>query len=311
MAVRIGVSACLLGERVRWNGGHEEAPLLTKTLAPFVQWVPVCPEVEAGLGVPRPTVRLHQGDGLRLVESEDGSRDHTGAMQRASAAWLAAAPELDGFVLKKGSPSCGPDRVRVYRDGLPPRTDGQGLFAAALQGARPLLPWIDDGRLNDPGLREAFFDQVFAHARLRALGDRPTAKQLMEFHGLVKYTLLSHDPEQARLLGRWLASAPKDAARRRAEYGERFLAALAKPPTRRKHANVLQHIQGFLRGRLDAGDTAELTAVIEQYRTGLVPLVVPVTLLRHHLRRTDAPDWVRQQTYLEPFPQELMLRNHG
>lgn len=312
VTVRLGVSACLIGERVRWNNGHDEEPLLTKTLAPFIEWVPVCPEVEAGLGVPRPMLRLQETTGgPRLVESDHPERDHTDALQTASTRWLEQASEVDGFILKKGSPSCAPDRAKLYRDGSPPRGDATGLFATALAATRPLVPTIDEGRLRDPGLREGFFDRVFAHARLRELGERPATSALQSFHARHKYTLLSHDPSGTRELGRLLADPPRDRAQLRLAYGRLFFAALAKPATRAKHSNVLQHIQGFLKGKLDPTDALELGDLIAQHRAGLIPLVVPVTLLRHHLRRSDAPLWVRIQTYLDPYPNELMLRNHA
>lgn len=329
--VRLGVSSCLLGERVRWNAGHERQAFLTDVLGPFVEWVPMCPEFELGLGVPRPTIRLERhgpGDaGIRLVEPEAGT-DLTDAMRAWSKARLAGLTGLDGFVLKKASPSCGPDRIKVVgaqtaknaaagrsqSEGRSTTHDGVGIFAQELAAGQPSLPTIDEGRMHDAGLREAFFDRVFAHARLRSLGTSPSKAQLLAFHARHKYTLLAHDPKGAQGAGQILgghaqANASIQASRLHERYAAAFFVSLAKPATRAKHANVLQHIQGFVRDALDAGDKAELGAAIAQYRAGLVPLIVPVTLIRHHLRKADAPEWVRQQSYLEPYPAELMLRN--
>lgn len=310
--VRLGISRCLLGEQVRYDGGHKHDPFLTRTLGEHVEWVAVCPEVEAGMGIPREPIRLEDGaSGVRLVAPKSG-RDLTEEMlayARRRAHQLAAA-DLDGFVLKKDSPSCGMERVRVHpADGVgSPRRDGRGLFAEALEVALPLLPLEEEGRLNDPHLREAFIDRVFAHRRWRDFrGDHPGPGELVAFHTRHKLTLLSHSPDHYRRLGRLVARAGAEDVID--EYGEQFAAAMRVGATRGKQVNVLRHLQGYLREVLDEGDREELDGLIVAYGEGLVPLVVPVTLLRHHFRR-HPHEWVGDQTYLAPYPRELMLRNH-
>jgi uncharacterized protein YbgA (DUF1722 family)/uncharacterized protein YbbK (DUF523 family) len=313
--VRVGISSCLLGENVRFDGGHKRDRFLTDTLAQFVEWVPVCPEMEMGLGAPRESLRL-VGDALdpRLVAPKSGS-DHTEGMKAYARDRfeILEGLELSGYLLKSDSPSCGMERVRVYGDASMPMKKGAGIFARALMERFPLLPVEEEGRLHDPAIRESFFERLFAYRRFRAL-DRPPHKMadLVRFHSEQKYLILSHSPKHYREMGQLVAQT-KPPKRRKAdlvaEYGKRLMAALAVKATRGKHANVLHHILGFLKDALAAEDKAELVAVIDRYRRGLVPLVVPITLVNHHLRHHDAP-WVKGQVYLDPHPIELMLRNH-
>jgi uncharacterized protein YbgA (DUF1722 family)/uncharacterized protein YbbK (DUF523 family) len=315
--IRIGVSSCLLGRRVRYDGGHKRDPFLTDLLGPFVEWVPVCPEVELGLGIPRPAVRLvrdARGAGVRLVEERSGA-DHTAAM-RALAVRRArelGRHELSGYVWKKDSPSCGMERVRIWPasgEG-PPSRDGRGLFADVLIEHMPTLPVEEEGRLHDARLRESFVERVFAYRRLRSLfAARFGIGDLVEFHTAHKLALLAHSQKAYAELGRLVAGAkgiPR--ADLRLRYETAFMAALATPATPKRHANVLLHALGHLRGRLDADSRAELASSIEGYRAGLVPLVVPITLLRHHVRALGI-DYLAGQVYLDPHPRELMLRNH-
>lgn len=312
--IRLGISSCLLGEKVRWDAGHKRDDFLVATVGPFVEWVPVCPEQESGMGVPRPPVRLLAGaDGPRMVDPKSG-QDHTPVMRRYAAARVRAlsAEDLDGFVLKRESPSCGMERVRVYNDHGMPERQGVGLFAAALMARMPLLPLEEEGRLNDPLLRENFFTRVFAYRRLKvALRPRWSVGDLVRFHTAEKSLLLAHDPQAYRTLGRLVAGA---SALPRAELAERypaaFLGALRTLATRRKHVNVLQHMQGYFSEHLDARERAELTALIADFGRGLVPLIVPVTLIRHFVRRFEV-SYLAGQSYLEPSPKELMLRNHA
>lgn len=312
---RIGVSSCLLGEEVRYDGGHKRDRWLTDILGPFVEFVPVCPEVEIGLGTPRPTIRLVDAGGgaVRLVEPAAGT-DLSARMERFAERRVAALAraDLDGYVLKKNSPSCGMERVKVWNpEGGPSRRDGTGLFAAALLRRLPSLPVEEEGRLGDARLRENFVERVFAHGRLRRLfAGRWTVGDLVRFHSREKLLLMAHHPASYRTLGRLVAGAK---GRPRAEVAREYfgttMAALARIATVRRHVNVLQHAAGFFKERLDAGDRAELHGVIADFGAGLVPLVVPVTLLRHHVRRHDVP-WLEGQHYLEPSPKELMIRNH-
>lgn len=313
--IRIGISSCLLGENVRWDGGHKRDDFLLGTVAPHVTWVPVCPEVESGMGVPRPTVRLElDADGVvRMVDPKSG-KDHTTSMTRYSKARVRALTEenLDGYVLKKDSPSCGMERVRLNpANGMPVRT-GVGLFAAELIARFPLLPIEEEGRLNDPNLRENFFERVFAYRRLKSLfSQRWKPADLVLFHTAEKMLLLAHDPQGYRALGRMVAAVKSSPhGELEEQYSHAFMAVMCKLATPRKHVNVLQHMQGHFSEQLDAPARAELGALVEDFGHGLVPLIAPVTLFRHYVRRF-AVDYLSGQTYLEPHPKELMLRNHA
>ncbi len=313
--LRVGVSSCLLGNQVRYDDGHKRDAFLTELLGPHVEWVPVCPEVELGLGTPRPPVRLVQAcDQIELREVRSGA-DHTRAMRSYARRRVEelAALDLCGYVLKKDSPSCGLFRVRVWSavGRATPQRSGRGLFASALAEALPLLPIEEEGRLHDARLRENFVERLFAFQRLRALfAGRWTLGGLVAFHAAHKLTLLAHDPRAYAALGRLVArAADVERAELRARYSRDLLAALARPATRARHVNALQHAAGYFRRRLDAADRAELAGLIEAYRLGQVPLIVPMTLLRHHVRGHDVA-YLAGQVYLDPHPRELMLRNH-
>jgi uncharacterized protein YbgA (DUF1722 family)/uncharacterized protein YbbK (DUF523 family) len=310
--IRVGVSSCLLGETVRYDGGHKRDVYLREVLGRFVEWVPVCPELESGLGVPRPPMRLvRDGDSVRLVEIESGA-DHTRAVARWASGRLRSlrALALCGYVLKKDSPSCGMERVKVFGGAGLPRRDGVGIYARALRGAFPNLPVEEEGRLRDPDLRENFIERVFAYARLRALfraGWSPA--DALAFHTAHELQLMAHSPVAGRELGRRVAGVAR--ARRgafRERYAAEFMAALARIATRGRNARVLRHGAGRLKRALSAGSRAELAGSIDDYRRGLVPLAVPITLLRHHARQHGV-SYLTGQTYLEPHPKELMLRN--
>jgi uncharacterized protein YbgA (DUF1722 family)/uncharacterized protein YbbK (DUF523 family) len=316
--IRIGASSCLLGSEVRWDGGHERHSFLADTLDAFVEWVPVCPELELGLGVPRPPIRLVQPRGTRgeeaqRLEERDSGHSHTTRMRRYA---RRRAKELEplrlcGYVLKKDSPSCGMERVKVWREGEEAAArSGRGFFARALLDRMPLLPVEEEGRLNDPGLREGFVERIFAYDRLRSLFEGSwKVGDLVSFHTAHKMQLLAHDERRYRALGRVVAAAKgRPRAALRDEYGALFMEALGVRSTRRKHTNVLQHAMGHLRGRLDDASRGELSDLIEDYRRGLLPIVVPITLMRHHVRVQDVA-YLADQVYLDPHPKELMLRN--
>jgi uncharacterized protein YbgA (DUF1722 family)/uncharacterized protein YbbK (DUF523 family) len=311
--IRVGISACLLGERVRFDGGHKRDAFLTETFGRFVEWVPICPEVECGLDTPREAMRLVRvEDNVRLLTVKTGI-DLTDRMERfARPRLLALAGEhLSGYVLKRDSPSCGLERVKVYdRHGSPVR-GGRGLYAAALLDAYPYLPVEEEGRLADPRLRDNFVERVFAYWRLRGLFDgRWTVGDLVRFHTAHKLLLLAHAPEAYRRLGRLVAGA-RGVSRRDLErcYADGFMQALARLATARQHTNVLHHMAGYFKDRLDVASKSELVDAIADYHRGLVPLVVPLTLVRHHVRVLDVP-YLAGQLYLDPHPKELMLRNH-
>lgn len=313
--IRVGISTCLLGQEVRFDGQHKRDAFVTNQLAQHVRFVPVCPEVELGLGIPRPPVRLvdrKDGVGTRLEEPRSG-RDLTEAMNAHAADRVAGLEEQDlsGYILKKDSPSCGLFRVRLYNDKEVPERTGRGLFAEALVRAMPELPVEEEGRLHDPRLRENFIERLFAYRRLKALFDGAwTRRDLVAFHSREKMLLMAHDPRAATRLGRLVANAARmDPAELTAVYRPEFMAAMGRIATTRKHTNVLQHMAGHFKTRIDAAGRAELKEVIADFHQGLVPLVVPLTLIRHHVR-LYAEAYLAGQTYLQPHPKELMLRNH-
>jgi uncharacterized protein YbgA (DUF1722 family)/uncharacterized protein YbbK (DUF523 family) len=311
----VGVSACLLGQRVRWDGGHKSDAFLIDTLGRYVQWVPVCPEVEVGLPVPRDTLRLvRHGEDVRMVMPRSGT-DHTREMRAyaARAVRALAARDLCGFVLKKDSPSCGMTRVRVYpENGGAATRDGRGLFAEELIRQMPHLPVEEEGRLLDRRLRENFVERLFAYRRLKSLfAARWRIANLVAFHSAHKLLLMAHSPAAYSRLGRIVATAkgqPRESLRRR--YEGDFMAALTVLATPGRHANVLQHMLGYVSPALDRDQRAEIDRLIDDYRRELAPLLAPLTLLRHHARRLGVA-YLLGQVYLEPSPKELMLRNHA
>jgi uncharacterized protein YbgA (DUF1722 family)/uncharacterized protein YbbK (DUF523 family) len=312
--IRIGISACLLGEEVRFDGGHKRDRFLTDVLGPHVTWVPVCPEVEMGLGTPRETLRLvRTDDRVRMLTTRTGI-DHTAGM----VAWgktrldALASEDLSGYVLKKDSPSCGMERVKIYDDGGgAPTRSGRGIFAEALLARFPLLPVEEEGRLGDARLRENFIERVFAYRRLKDLfSSRWAIGAVVAFHTAHKMTLLSHSTTAYQSVGR-LVAATRGLPRPDLRHGPKsqFMRALATPATTRRHTNVLMHMAGHLKRLIDPASRQELAECILQYRQGLVPLIVPITLLRHHVRVHDV-EYLKGQVYLDPHPRELMLRNH-
>lgn len=311
--LRLGISRCLLGDEVRFDGGHKRDHFLTDVLGPYVQWVPVCPEVEAGLGTPREAMRLvGDPDRPRLITIKSG-RDHTDALHRMSADRLDSlkSSDLSGYVFKKDSPSCGVERVRIYNQHGMPSRNGVGLFARAFIEHFPLIPVEEEGRLCDPLLRENFIERVFCYRRYQDLVNGDVTRQaLVRFHTVHKYLLLAHSQPHYQALGRLVAQAnryrPKELA---AKYGDLFMKAVAVKATVRKHVNILQHILGYFKTHLAAREKTELLGVIEDYHRGLVPLIVPLTLIKHYVQFFNV-EYIRDQVYLNPHPKELMLRNH-
>ena len=309
--LRLGVSACLLGAKVRFDGGHKRNRFIIEELGAHFEFVPFCPEVAIGMGAPRPPIRLvGEVQAPRAVGSRDDSLDVTDALREYSATTAARLGGVCGFVFKKDSPSCGIERVKVYSNTGMPHRDGSGIFARAVQEANPLLPVEEEGRLNDPGLRENFVSRVLVYARWQALRRQPLSKKgIIDFHTRHKLLLLAHSPSAYRELGGLLArldNASLDALADR--YIERLMQVLKTQASRKRHVNVLQHLLGYLRKQVDDANRADLANVIDDYRRGLVPLVVPVTLLQHHFRRNPNP-YISRQVYLNPHPRELMLRN--
>lgn len=311
--IRVGVSACLLGEKVRFDSGHKHDRFVTDVLGEHFEFVPVCPEVEAGMGIPRESVRLVRApSGLRMLGVKTG-KDHTKAVSLVSErrAVDMRGRKICGYILKKGSPSCGMERVRSYTEGGMPAPSTRGLFADALMRALPDLPVEEEGRLIDPVLRESFIERVFAYARVQTFFDaRWTVGNLVAFHTREKMLIASHEPAAEKILGRLVAAAASTPrAQVATSYREVFLGALAKPARRARHVNVLQHMLGHFREAVAPEARQSLARVIEEYRTGLVPLVVPITLLRHYVEVCGV-NYLAGQSYLEPHPRELLLRNH-
>ena len=312
--IKVLVSACLLGEKVRYDGGHKRDLFLIETLGPFVEWVQVCPEVDCGLPVPREAMRL-VGDpkSPRLVTNKAGI-DHTDRMARWAKARLdeLACLDLCGYICKKDSPSSGMERVKVYGagGGIPART-GAGVFTRMFMERFPRIPVEEEGRLTDPVLREMFVERVFCLRRFRDLLARPLSRgALVEFHTDHKLLLLSHDRRHYEEMGRLVAGAkslPIETLYRK--YEEIFMAALAHNATPKKCADVLSHMMGYFRNMLSSIEKQEMIDVIDQYRLRFVPLVVPVTLIRHYVRKYDVA-YLARQVFLHPHPVELMLRNH-
>jgi uncharacterized protein YbgA (DUF1722 family)/uncharacterized protein YbbK (DUF523 family) len=310
--IRLGISACLLGQNVRYDGGHQHDRFLTDTLGRYVTWVPVCPEVECGLPVPREAMRLvGTADSPRLVTIST-KKDLTIQMQSWARKRVGEleAEDLCGFIFKSKSPSSGMERVKVYSEenGIPAH-NGVGMFARAFMQHFPLLPCEEEGRLHDPILRENFIERIFVYRRWRetiAIGARAGA--LVDFHTRHKLLILSHSTTHYREMGRLVAQGLRT-AEVRDSYQSLLMEALALKPTVRKHVNVLQHMMGYFKTQLSPDEKKELLEIIEQYRSEYVPLIVPITLINHYVRKYSEP-YLAGQYYLNPHPLELKLRNH-
>jgi len=310
---RIGISSCLLGHEVRWNGGHKLDKYLTYTLGQFVEYVPVCPEVEAGFGIPRESMRLvGDPDHPRLITFKSKT-DHTDRM----IAWATKRvqelekEELCGFIFKSDSPSSGMIRVKVYNEKGMPHKIGIGIFARAFMEHFPLIPVEDDGRLNDPLIRENFMLQIFTMKRWRDnLAGKPGMSRLVDFHTRNKLLILSHSQKHYRMMGKLVAEGKQMPIKELYEqYQLLLMEALKLKTTIRKNINVLQHLMGYFKKQLTPDEKQELLEIFEQYRDEHVPLIVPITLINHYVRKYDQP-YLKQQTYLNPHPMELKLRTY-
>lgn len=312
--IRLGISSCLLGNLVRYDGGHQHDRYLTDVLGAYVDYVPVCPEAECGLGIPRETLRLiGDPDAPRLVTTKTGI-DHTERMHLWAKDRLQdlAQEDLDGFVFKKGSPSSGMERVKVYTDQGMPRKIGSGIFARAFMVACPTLPVEEDGRLYDPGLRENFIERIFAHRRWRNLmAGNPGIGDLVAFHTSHKLLILAHSEKIYREMGRLVARA-KDLEKGElfSTYERLLMEALKRLSTLKKHTNVLMHMLGYFKKQLSPDEKTEILGIIDQFRLGYLPLIVPVTLINHYVRKYNEK-YLAGQFYLNPHPLELKLRNHA
>jgi uncharacterized protein YbgA (DUF1722 family)/uncharacterized protein YbbK (DUF523 family) len=311
--IRILISSCLLGERVRYDGGHTRDDLLVDTIGPFVEWVPVCPEVDCGLPTPREPMRLvGNPDAPRLVASKSGV-DHTDRMLQWTRTRLRELEPLDlsGYICKANSPSSGMRRINVYGSAGVRDAGGAGIFTKAFMDRFPLVPVEEEGRLHDPVFREVFIEKVFTLRRFRDLLARDkTRKGLVAFHTDHKMLLLSHGRKIYTELGR-LVARPKEVspAELFTRYGRLLQEALSGKPTPKKVADVLLHMVGHLRKMLARDEKEELLEAVRQYRERRIPLIVPITLVGHYVRKYRV-DYLARQVILDPHPAELLLRNH-
>ena len=308
--IKIGISSCLMGEKVRFDSGHKRNAYINGILANFFEFTTFCPEVEIGLSIPREPIRLVTlNDKVHCVGTRNPELDVTEDLYKSADEQQAWHRQLCGYILKKGSPSCGMERVRLYKGDVPDRI-GVGLYAERLMQNFPELPVEEEGRLEDPVLRENFIQRVYIYSRWQNLMEHAISmKSLTLFHAQHKYIYMSHDQSMARQLGSWLAESHKtDLDTLTTQYPLKMMTLLKRRATRKNHVNTLQHIQGYLKNHLDAGDKQELTTNIKQYREGLLPLIVPITLLRHHFRRYPN-NYISNSYYMQPHPAELMLLN--
>jgi uncharacterized protein YbgA (DUF1722 family)/uncharacterized protein YbbK (DUF523 family) len=312
--ILLGISACLLGENVRYDGGHKRDRFIIDTLGQFVEFVPVCPEVECGLPVPRESMHLAgTPESPRLVTSRT-KIDHTERMVNWAIKRVRELEKEDlcGFIFKSNSPSSGMERVKIYNEHGMAQKTGVGMFARAFMDHFPLIPVEEDGRLHDIKLRENFIERIFALKRWRELLDNNQSRgKLVAFHTMHKLLILSHSQKHSRILGKLVAEAKKIPAEELySQYEMLLMEALRFKTTIKKNINVLQHMMGYFKRQLSAEEKRELLETIDQYRDEYVPLIVPVTLIKHYVRKYDQP-YLKQQLYLNPHPIELKLRNHA
>ncbi|MES9970651.1 MAG: DUF523 and DUF1722 domain-containing protein [Candidatus Thiodiazotropha sp.] len=309
---KVAISACLLGHNVRYDGGHKQDRYILETLGKYLEFYPVCPEAEIGLGIPRPTIRL-VGDHAhpRLVGVSDPSWDVTAKMEQFARKKAQELEDISGYILKKDSPSCGMERVKVYSESNhQSMRKGSGVFARIVMQYQPLLPVEEEGRLNDHVLRENFINRVYIYHRWKNLMDSGiTPAGLIAFHTEHKYLVMAHSQAAYQRLGRLLSNlSNKELSAIADEYIQELMPTLKRRVNRKRHANVLQHIMGYLKKSISRDDKRELTASIESYRRGETPLIVPITLFRHYFRHH--PDsYMSRQIYLRPHPDSLGLRN--
>ncbi|WP_428609499.1 YbgA family protein [Sedimenticola sp.] len=310
--VTIGISSCLLGEPVRYDGGHKRDRFITDQLGEYLRFVPICPEMGSGMPAPRPPIRL-VGDphNPRAVGVDDPEWDVTRQLQAFSNKTVSTLDHISGYILKKDSPSCGMKRVKVYPEqGGCAERKGAGIFAATLMSRLPNLPVEEEGRLNDPVLRENFINRVFVYHHWQQLqAEGLTPAKLIDFHAQHKYLVMAHSQAAYKRMGRLLSNVQKPVIKRIGhDYFCELMNALQRPVNRKGHTNVLQHIMGYLKRRISAHDKQELGESIERYRLGEIPLVVPITLFRHYFRLHPDP-YIANQVYLQPHPEKLGLRN--
>ncbi|WP_206613403.1 YbgA family protein [Parahaliea mediterranea] len=310
---RVGIGACLNGQAVRYDGSNKRPHSALARLLEAFELRPFCPEVGIGMSVPRPPIHLvgSEPGQVRALDVASHQQDYTDALSDFAASVLQRAPDLCGYILVKNSPSCGYARVkRHHHNGNTLAADSQGIFAATLQRLAPLLPLEDDGRLHDPGLRDSFIARVFAyHDWQQCRAGKLSAGRLVAFYSRYKYQVMAHSITHYRALGRLLADAGKrDIQALSDEFITLLMQALSQRASVRSHTNVLFHLSGYLKRSLGDAERQRLKQLIDEYRCGHIPLVVPITMLRHHFANHDNP-YIGQQVYLAPYPDELGIRN--
>ncbi|RYU70562.1 DUF1722 domain-containing protein [Aliivibrio finisterrensis] len=311
MTINIGISSCVIGEKVRFDGGHKHNKFVEKVLSPYFNYIPICPEVGSGMSVPRPTIRLISNEErIALVDSKDSTLDYTDSMlnfAKQTANRLKTA-ELCGYIVCANSPSCGMERVKVYSKNNATK-NGVGLYTGVLMEQMPWLPVEEDGRLNDPVLKENFITRVFClHDLYQSMDGEPTAGKIIAFHSRYKYTLMSHSTAGYKALGQLVAKvAEYDIDEFFTLYRTQLMQTMSIRATRKNNTNVLMHLQGYFKKELDSPQKQALAQLIQEYNQGILPLLSPITLIKHYLSLHNN-DYLKQQSFLDPYPQELRLR---
>lgn len=311
MDIKIGISSCVNGENVRFDGGHKSNKFASKVLAPYFTYVPICPEVGSGMSVPRPSIRLITNEErIALVDSKDSSLDYTDSMVEFSQKTVARLKETEmcGYIVCANSPSCGMERVKVYSKNSATK-NGVGLYTQILMKEMPWLPVEEDGRLNDPVLKENFITRVFClHDLYESMDGKPTAGKIVAFHSRYKYTLMSHSTVGYKELGKLVAKVTDyDINDFFAIYRTQLMQTMSIRASRKNNTNVLMHLQGYFKKELESPQKQELALIIQDYNQGLLPLLSPITLIKHHLG-IHANEYLAKQSFLNPYPQELRLR---
>ena len=312
--ISIGVSACLVGQKVRYNGEHKRSSLVKTTLSKYFNMHPVCPEMGIGMGTPREPIRLvgeQNSDQISAVGSDNSDLDVTEKLQLFAQEQIPGLSEVSGYILMQRSPSCGMERVKVYhKNGNPLGKSSPGIYAGTLMKAMPLLPFEEEGRLHDPVLCENFITRVHAYKRWQSLCEKPIQHHdLQQFHACHKYLLMAHSQKHYSKLGQLVANADKVLIEELCEqYIALFMETLKLKANRKGHTNAMLHLVGYLKTELDTEEKNHLLTLIEDYRQSIVPLVVPMTALRHNLEKYGST-YVKEQVYLQPHPEDLGLRN--
>ena len=311
--IPVGISSCLLGNQVRYDGGHKRSKYCLNVLSDCFEFVPFCPEVAIGMSIPREPIRLvGNSDAPRVRGVKNPDLDVTDEIAAYADTVSQEHQELCGYILMKGSPSCGMERVKVYHENGMPNEAGSGAYAARLMRNNPALPVEEEARLNDHILRENFITRVFVYSSWQEeVMKNPSLHEVIQFHSRHKYQLMAHSYEGYKQLGQYLANeAPnKPLSEVLADYILSLMTHLKNRANRKSHTNTLMHIMGYLKRDIDSETKQDLLDAIEQYRTSKVHLVVPLTLLKHYLKRHGS-DYIQSQAYLDPYPHELGLRNY-